>query len=97
YRDSLSVALRLLRPETHVIVTEPCWLDEAVVIHEPVVVICSQLTPTVERQVKTWMVLYPEGETTAEQHVGGKRSRIDGIDLAGIAHLIDRAILRESA
>jgi hypothetical protein len=97
YRDSLSVALRMLRPDTHVIVTEPCRLDEAVVNHEPMVVICSELTATVERKVKTWMVLYPEGETTAEQHVGGERSRVEGIDLAGIAHLIDRAILRDSA
>lgn len=97
YRDTLSVALRMLRPYANVIVADPESLDEVVMSHDPTVVICSKLTPVVERQVETWMVLYPEGSETALQEIAGERTKIEGIDLAGIASLIDRAILRETA
>lgn len=91
YRDTLSVAIRLLRPEAEVIVTDPETLDDMVMSHAPRVVICSRLTSVVETLVESWMVLYPEGDETALQHVAGERKRIHGIDLAGIARLIDQA------
>lgn len=97
YRDTLSVALRMLRPDTNVIISDPDSLDEAVMNHCPKVVICSELTLLVERHVETWIVLYPEGSETALQHVGGELSRIDEIDLAGIAHLVDQGIGRAMA
>lgn len=92
YRDTIAVALGLLRPEIEVIVTDPETLDETVMLHAPRVVICSYLTSVVETQVPTWVVLYPEGALVALRHVDGERTTVSEIDLNGIMSLIDQTI-----
>ncbi len=91
YRDTLAVALRLLRPADMVIVTDPELLDRNVLEHCPEVVICSELTSIVEARVPTWVVLYPDGSQTALRYLRGVRSCIDGVDLADIAMLCEEA------
>jgi hypothetical protein len=89
YRETLAVALRLLRPQTTILVADPERLDDCVLQHAPRVVICSGLTSVVETQVRIWVVLYPHGGSGAILHIRGERTTVNGMDLAGIAHLID--------
>jgi hypothetical protein len=90
YRDTLAVALRLLRPTDTIIVAEPDTLDRTVLRHRPHVVVCSELTSLVESQVPTWVVLYPDGSETALRHLQGERAYMDPVDLAGIAQLCEQ-------
>ena len=96
YRDTLAVALRMLRPDAEVIVADPETLDAAVLQHGPNVVICSEVTYTVETQVPTWVLLYPEGDGSAVRHVAGERTTLREIDLAEIARLITPGKCRAS-
>lgn len=90
YRDTIAVALGLLRPEIEVVVTDPETLDETVMLHAPQVVICSYLTSVVETQVPTWILLYPDGAMGALIHLRGARTAMSEIDLEGIVGLIDQ-------
>lgn len=90
YRDTIAVALRLLRPETNVIVADPDRLDEFILQHAPQIVISSQLTSLVETQVPVWAVLYPDGATGALLSIRGDRTTVKGIDLRRITDLIDQ-------
>jgi hypothetical protein len=91
YRDTLAVALRLLRPQTTILVADPETLDDCVLQHAPRVVVCSRLTSLVETHVQTWIILYPHGASGAMVHVRGERTTVNGMDLEGIARLIDQA------
>lgn len=90
YRDTLAVALRMLRPQTTIIVVDPETLDACVLQHAPHVVVCSHLTSVVEMQVPTWVVLYPNGASDAVLHVRGERTTVNEMDLAGLTRLIDQ-------
>lgn len=89
YRETIAAALQMLRPETRVIVAEPDMLDASVLEYVPMVVICSHLTNIVETRVPTWAVLYPDGAMEAVIQVDDKQEVINGLDLAGIIHLVD--------
>lgn len=91
YRDTLALALRLLRPMDRVIVAEPDALDRNVLRHRPQVVVCSELTSLVEAKVPTWVVLYPDGRQTALRHARGERGYMEVVDLASIATLCEQA------
>ena len=88
YRDTFAVALRVLRPQATVTVTDPETLDEAILQHAPQVVVCSHLTRVVETQVPTWAVLYPNGATGAVLQIGGQQKTVSEIDLEGIIALL---------
>lgn len=90
YRDTIAVALRLLRPKIEVIVTDPERLDDAIALHAPQVVVCSYLTTLVETRVPTWVVLYPDGALVALRSIDGERTTVSEIDLDGILSLIDQ-------
>lgn len=96
YRETIAVALRLLRPHIEVIVSEPETLDDAIVQHMPQIVICSDLIPNVEMQVPAWAVLYPDGSMSAMLHAGSDRLLVAGIDLNGIVEFIDTNSLAET-
>lgn len=89
YRETIAAALQLLRPETRVIVADPDMLDASVLEHVPMVVICSHLTNIVETRVPTWAVLYPDGAMGAVVQLDCEQKVINGLDLAGIMHLVD--------
>ena len=92
YRDTLAVALRILRPDVELIVVDPEQLDEAVVAHAPTMVVCSRLTSSVETQVPSWIVLQTEakGAMNALSSVVGKRTAIHEIDLDELVRVIDQ-------
>lgn len=91
YRETIAVALGMLCPDVTVIVVDPEKLDEYVTEHEPQVVLCSRLTPTVETKVPTWAVLYPDGSESALVQVDGRKKSLSNIELNGIVRLVDHA------
>ena len=92
YRDTLAVALPLLRPHVEVIVVDPESIDEAVVQHTPHIVICSRHTTAVETQVPSWILLQTEakGAMNALSSVVGERTAIHEIDLDELVRVIDQ-------
>lgn len=89
YRDTIAVALRLLRPHLDLQVADPETLDEMIILHAPQVAICSYLTTIVETRVPTWIVLYPDGALVALQCLNGARTTVSELDLNGIVNIID--------
>lgn len=90
YRETIAMALRLLRPHIEVLVIDPETLDETIVQNRPKVVVCSSLTTIVEEHVPTWVVLYPEGALITLLYAHGDRTTVREMDLHGIMHLIDQ-------
>ena len=88
YRETIAVALGMLCPDKIVMVAEPDRLDEFIDEHHPHVVLCSHLTKTVEEQVPTWAVLYPDGSGETIVQIDGRRMKIPEIQLNGIVRLI---------
>jgi hypothetical protein len=88
YRETLAVALRLLRPATQLVVVEPASLGASILEHAPQVVICSQLTSVIETRTPTWVVLYPDGDAGALLHIRGERTTVRTMDLADVIRLI---------
>lgn len=97
YRDTLGVALKMLRPDVEVLVVDPDSLDEHVQRHTPAFVICSQLTTVVETQVSAWLLLYPNGEMSALKCVDGVRQELGAIDLASVFGLIGESMKRRAS
>jgi hypothetical protein len=90
YRDTIAVALRMLRPEINVLVSEPNMLDGGILQHMPEVVICSHLTSLLESRVPTWVVLYPNGALGALLNDNGIRTTLGEMDLQALVDLVDR-------
>lgn len=88
YRDTIAIALRILRPEVKFIATNPELLDALVLQYEPEMVICSHLTTIVETRVPKWVILHPNGAMCALLQIGGERTLIPDIDLEKLAYLI---------
>lgn len=97
YRDTIAVALRMLRPQTDVVVGEPERVDETVMSRAPEFVICSHLTTVVETRVPTWVVLDLEGSLVIIHHACGEQEMMKEIDLNGIVRLLDQAELSHPA
>jgi hypothetical protein len=92
YRDTLGVALKMLRPDVDVQVIDPDSLDECVERHNPAFVVCSHLTASVETRVSAWLLLYPNGEMSALKCIDGERKELGAIDLASIFGLIGESM-----
>lgn len=90
YRDTIAVALRMLRPEILVIVSEPDMLDGGILQHTPEVVISSHLTSLLESRVPTWVVLYPNGALNVLLNDNGTRTMLSEMDLDALIDLVDR-------
>lgn len=91
YRETMAVAIGMLCPDKTVIVAEPERLDEFIIEHLPDVVLCSHLTATLESNVATWAVLYPDGSGETVIQIDGQRQTILEIQLNGIVRLIQQA------
>jgi hypothetical protein len=97
YREVLAATLREIRPNVETIVVEPGELDQATAIHEPRLVVCSQLTDAIERGPGAWALLYPGGATWSELSLAGKRTRYSHVDLVQLLAFIDQAVIRDGA
>jgi hypothetical protein len=92
YREALAEALRCLRPDLEVVLTEPASLDDAMRRGGASVVVCSRLSPAVLAEALAWVLLYPQGENRAVVSVGGLERTTTGF---GIADLLD--VIAEAA
>jgi hypothetical protein len=94
YREAVACALRALRPEVEVIDIDPEDLDSEVSRLTPQVVICSHATSAVRHIASSWIELYREHvDLLSYVSVGGEPPRVvDGMELADLLSIIDRAL-----
>jgi hypothetical protein len=91
YRDALATAVRALRPDLDVHLGEPEHLDADVLACRPDLVICSELSPAVETDVRAWAVVYPGGARLSVVGLDGEQATAADLDLDVLLALIDRA------
>ena len=99
YREALAAALRLLRPDLEIILTEPADLDEEFGRGGAHLVVCSHLGPTVQDQALAWILLYPDAENRAEVCIAGHERSVAGIeitDLLAIINEVERLVRAQS-
>jgi hypothetical protein len=93
YREALTLAVRAERPMLDVRTVDPSELDHEVACCRPALVVCSELSPTVEQRTAIWVLLYPEGARLTVVGDGDESPAVTGdLDLAGILALVDRAV-----
>lgn len=90
YREAIAYSFRALRPRVEVIEAEPIALEREVRNKKPDLVICSRLTPTIEKLAPAWVVLYPEGDPVAMISTAGELSTITDIDLDNLLAVVDQ-------
>jgi hypothetical protein len=93
YREVLAATLREIRPHVEMVVVEPDELDLATALHEPRLVVCSQLTDAIERGSGAWALLYPGGATWSELSFAGNRTRYSHVDLVQLLAFVDQAVI----
>jgi hypothetical protein len=91
YREALAEALRCLRPDLEVMLTEPAALEEVVQRGGASVVVCSRLSPVLMAHALAWVLLYPDGENRAVVSVGGEERTTPGFGIADLLALIAEA------
>lgn len=91
YRDVIGSTVRVLRPDVDVIAVAPDELETAVLDYLPDLVVCSRLTSAVVARVRAWIMLYPDGASSATISVDGERTTVADIDFPGVLAAIDRA------
>ena len=90
YREVLGATLSALRPHIEFVVAEPPALDTVLKRDSPDMVVCSHVTPSVEKGVPIWIDLYPDGEAWAVICIRGRRSTRTGIELDDLLRILDR-------
>lgn len=91
YRETLAMALTTMCANADVTTADPENVEEALFMHRPHVVVCSELVPVIERHALNWVSLYPEGSSAAIQCAAGQRTLVHDVDLTKLARFIDRA------
>lgn len=91
YREVIAAAIQTLRPNLHVVATEPAGLDEAVGRLAPDLALCSRLTNVVERSVPAWVMVYPGGTRRVTVSLAGRRRGAANLELAGLLAIVDQA------
>jgi hypothetical protein len=90
YRETLAEALRNLCPRAAVVIVEPAALPEYVRRCAPHLVLGSDLDPALLADLVCWVDLYPHGERHAVISIGGERTIVDHVDLAGLLRLVEQ-------
>ena len=88
YRDTIVLALKALRPQAEVLAIEPDDLDAEVTRRRPDVAVCSQVSPTIEATVPSWVLLYPDGANMTVVSIAGERSMTASLALDDLADII---------
>jgi hypothetical protein len=91
YREVLAEALRCLRPDLEIVLTEPAMLDEEAQRGGLPLVICSRLSPTILALKVGWVLLYPDGENRAVVSIAGQERVISGFEIADLLAIIAEA------
>jgi hypothetical protein len=90
YRETLADALRNLCPRAEVIIIEPAALHQHVRRFTPHLVLGSELDAEMLTGLSCWVDLYPNGERYAVINIGGERTTVDNLDLAGLLWIVDQ-------
>ena len=90
YREALADALRNLCPRAEVSIIEPAALHQHVRRVTPHLVLGSELDPDMLTGLFCWVDLYPNGERYAVINIGGERTTVDNLDLAGLLRIVDQ-------
>ena len=88
-RETIATALQERRPDLDTMVVDPTQLEERIERVHPDLVICSELTPTVETSVPCWVVLDPRG-SDAVTNVGGRRQETAQLCLGDLLDVVDQ-------
>ncbi len=91
YREVMAAALQALRPRHAVLCVEPDELDGEVARLDPELVLCSRLTPVVQRYALVWVMLYPDGDTRAVICVAGQHTTAGDLEFDRLLAIIDQA------
>ena len=99
YREVISSAIAVLRPDFEVFTAEPEHLDwEFLCLGLRLVVVCSRLTELVERDALAWVQLYPCGAAHTLVALDGERptkfAHMDLDTLLGVLDVADRIYQR---
>lgn len=89
YRDALATATLAQRPGLEVQTVNPSQLDRMIEYLAPHLVICSWLEPA-SPVVPGWVVLYPNGSSTAMITIAGERDSSQNADFESLLAIIDR-------
>ncbi len=92
YRESLAAAFKRLRPQVSFITAEPAELDGVIRQEHPHLVVCSSLSTTIEQHTRAWIVLPPDGQSSAVLHATGEVRLLGALDLAGLLAVIDHEL-----
>jgi len=90
YRQAFAFAVRTLRSYFEVVEVEPEFLDREMLRFRPDVVVCDQVTPTVEAIAHSWLEIRVENEALV---VGGSMLAfpIANAELEDLLELIDQS------
>lgn len=92
YRSLLATELPFLRPDLRVLEVNPADLEAAISDLRPAVVICSRTTESFRGFEFATFVLYPDGDDSLIQTIGGKDQAITSPRLSDILIAIDRVL-----
>jgi hypothetical protein len=90
YREVISSAVRMFRPNIEVITREPELSDEELIRLKADLVICSIATPAIRAHCSAWVELYPGSEPVAVACIDGHRSTINEPELDDFLTIIDQ-------
>ncbi len=97
YREVISSAVRMFRPNIEVITREPEQLsDEGLIRLKPDLVICSSAMPPIRAHRFAWIEIYPRAEPVAVACIDGRRSTINEPELDDFVTIIDQ-VAKEKA
>ena len=87
YRQSITIAIRDLRPLVEVFEADSEAMDGEVTRLGPDLVICSRVTRTVKRRVANWVELYPECKPYSTFYIGGQHRAKKDVQLSDLLAL----------
>ena len=91
HRETITEALRVLRPFLLVSAAEPREPDSEVSRLLPHLVICSRLTTSVDALVPAWAVLYPGRRNHAVSRIDEGHEKVPNVGLDHLLLFVDRA------
>ncbi len=92
YAETITAAVRALRPHLRVTLVTPVGLDGAVSAMAPALVLASQPPPRLPPSVRLWIELYPGGSNHAVIHRADGQTTIADIDFATLLVLLDEVL-----
>jgi hypothetical protein len=91
YRETIAAAIRSLRPNVVVSEVTPEDTDCALLGLTPDLVVCSRLTPAVERCARAWVLLYADGSAETVVALHGRRTMRRDISFGQLLEVLDEA------